>query len=138
MSFTPTEEQIAQYHEEGFLLVRTSEHRLISPEDLQTWARQVHSWPKEKGKWMPYDEINVNGERQLMRTEKFVDYHPEFSAFLRGEGLINVLNKLSGTVSPKHLFSSYVLSTNTDATDLVASRCSSSRTKSTTSRHGEE
>jgi hypothetical protein len=43
---------------------------------------------------MPYDEININGERQLMRTEKFVDYHPEFDAFLRGEGITNVLGQL--------------------------------------------
>jgi hypothetical protein len=72
---------------------------LVDVNDLQQWAGQVQSWPKEKGKWMPYDEININGERQLMRTEKFVDYHPEFDAFLRGEGLTNVLGQLSGTVS---------------------------------------
>jgi hypothetical protein len=59
----------------------------VNAKDLQLWAGQVQSWPKEKDKWMPYDEININGERQLMRTEKFVDYHPEFDAFLRGEGL---------------------------------------------------
>lgn len=99
MVFTLSEEQVAQYNEEGFLLVPVSEHRIISPDDLQTWARQVHSWPKEKGKWMPYDEINVNGERQLMRTEKFVDYHPQFNAFLQGDELIGVLSQLSGAVS---------------------------------------
>jgi hypothetical protein len=98
MSFTLTEQQAAQYHEEGFLLVRASEHGIINPEHLKTWANQVHSWPKEKGKWMPYDEINVNGERQLMRTEKFVDYHPEFDAFLRGGVLMKCLNQLSGAV----------------------------------------
>jgi hypothetical protein len=98
MAFTLTEQQVAQYREEGFLLVRHSEHGLVSPDDLRRWAREVHSWPKEKGKWMPYDEINVNGERQLMRTEKFVDYHPEFNALLQGEGLTKVLGQLSGAV----------------------------------------
>ena len=98
MGFTLTPTQVAQYHEEGFLLIRASEHGLIEAKDLQSWAKQVQSWPKEKGKWMPYDEINVNGERQLMRTEKFVDYHPEFEGFLRGEGLTDVLAQLSKTV----------------------------------------
>lgn len=104
MAFALTEQQIAQYRDEGFLLVRASEHGLVSPEDLQRWSREVHSWPKEKGKWMPYDEINVNGERQLMRTEKFVDYHPEFNAFLQGAGLTNVLGQLSGAVRQNVFF----------------------------------
>jgi hypothetical protein len=103
MGLTLTDAQIAQYHEAGYLLVPASEHGLVNAKDLQLWAGQVQSWPKEKGKWMPYDEININGERQLMRTEKFVDYHPQFDAFLRGEGLTNVLGQLSGTVS--HHFS---------------------------------
>jgi hypothetical protein len=99
MGFTLTADQVAQYHEQGFLLVQAAEHGLVDAKSLQTWAKQVQSWPKDKGKWMPYDEINVNGERQLMRTEKFVDYHPEFDAFLRGEGLADVLTQLSGAVS---------------------------------------
>lgn len=100
MGFTLTEQQLAQYRKQGFLVVRDSEHRLVNLEDLQRWTREVHSWPKEKGQWMPYDEININGERQLMRTEKFVDYHPEFNAFLKGEGLTKVLGQLSGAVRP--------------------------------------
>jgi hypothetical protein len=99
MAFTLTDAQVAQYHKDGFLLIRAAEHGLVDVKDLQAWAKQVQSWPKEKGKWMPYDEINVNGERQLMRTEKFVDYHPEFDSFLRGEGLTKVLAQLSGAVS---------------------------------------
>jgi 2-aminoethylphosphonate dioxygenase len=102
MTFTLTEQQVAHYREEGFLLVRASEHGLVTPEILQKWAREVHSWPKEKGKWMPYDEININGERQLMRTEKFVDYHPKFNAFLQGKELTKVLGQLSGAV--RHIF----------------------------------
>lgn len=48
---------------------------------------------------MPYDEINIHGERQVLRTEKFVDYHPEFDAFLRGASLTSLLGQLSGEVS---------------------------------------
>ena len=99
MVFTLTQEQVDQYNSQGFLVVRATEHGLVAGKDLQLWAGQVHAWPKEKGKWMPYDEINVNGERQLMRTEKFVDYHPAFDGFLRGDALAEVLGRLAGAVS---------------------------------------
>jgi hypothetical protein len=99
MVFTFTEKQVSSYKEDGFLVIRASEHGLVPPSDLQTWASQVHSWPKVKGKWMPYDEINIHGERQVLRTEKFVDYHPEFDAFLRGASLTSLLGQLSGEVS---------------------------------------
>ncbi|KAG4428914.1 hypothetical protein IFR05_015601 [Cadophora sp. M221] len=102
MVFTLTQQQVDFYNDQGFLLVRAAEHGLVNGKDLQLWASQVHDWPKERGKWMPYDEINVNGERQLMRTEKFVDYHPAFDGFLRGDGLTGVLERLS--VAPMLLF----------------------------------
>ena len=94
-----TSEQITSYHEKGYLLLRADEHGLIEPVELKRWAEEVKSWPREKGKWMPYDEININGERQLMRTEKFIDYHPQFKAFVCGEQLAAILKSLSGDVS---------------------------------------
>ncbi|KAL4872784.1 hypothetical protein BDV12DRAFT_161521 [Aspergillus spectabilis] len=93
---TLTPAQITSYHENGYLLLRHSEHNLVDPLALQEWTREVKSWPREKGKWMPYDEININGERQLMRTEKFVDYHPEFRELLYGEDLLGILSALAG------------------------------------------
>jgi hypothetical protein len=47
---------------------------------------------------MPYDEINIKGERQLMRTERFIDYHPEFKSLVCGEQLAEILKALSGDV----------------------------------------
>ncbi|KAL2872001.1 phytanoyl-CoA dioxygenase family protein [Aspergillus lucknowensis] len=93
---TPTPEQIVSYHKNGYLLLGRSEHNLVDPAALQEWTREVKSWPREKGKWMPYDEININGERQLMRTEKFVDYHPRFKDLLYGDALLGILNALAG------------------------------------------
>ena len=141
MTFTLTASQVAQYHEDGFLLVHAAEHRLVDAKDLQAWAKQVQSWPKAKGKWMPYDEINVNGERQLMRTEKFVDYHPEFDSFLRSEGLTRVLAQLSGAVSLPALYCSQSnCSCNVEPdcyvslarkTNVISSPCYYSKIKST-------
>ena len=48
---------------------------------------------------MPYEEINSNGESQLLRTENFVPYHQDFDSFLCGEGMAALLKQLSGDVS---------------------------------------
>ena len=93
---TPT--QISQFHEDGYLVLKVEEHGLVDPTSLQRWTAEVKGWPNEKGKWMPYQEINTQGQSQLLRTEKFVDYHDEFSVFLQGQGLATILQQVSGHV----------------------------------------
>ena len=95
-SLTPS--QVESYHRDGFLLLRVGEHQLVKPVELAKWTEEVRSWPREKGKWMPYDEINVNGERQLMRTERFVDFHPQYKNLVCGEQLARILKAVSGDV----------------------------------------
>ena len=97
-SVTLTSEQLDHYREKGYLLLRVHEHNLVSPDDLNEWEREVQQWPRVKGKWMPYDEINQNGERQLMRTENFVDYHDGWNSLVCGKNLIGILEQLSGQV----------------------------------------
>lgn len=99
MSLTLTQEQLDHYHEKGYLLLRVHEHNLVSPDDLSKWETEVKEWPRVKGKWMPYDEINQNGERQLMRTENFVDYHDGWKGLVCGKDLTGLLGQLSGEVS---------------------------------------
>lgn len=98
-SHTLTPEQIAQYHKDGFLILRVQDHGLVEPQQLQQWTAEVKGWPKEHGKWMPYEEINSNGESQLLRTENFVDYHQDFSDFLCGDRMASLLKQVSGDVS---------------------------------------
>ena len=94
-----TTEQIDQYREQGYLILRASEHNLFSdPTILQQWANEVKNWPLQRGKWMPYFEINDCGEKQIMRTEKFLDYHEEFRSLLCGDGLRGILAQCSGEV----------------------------------------
>lgn len=93
-----SQQQIDQFHEDGYLLLRESEHKLVDPAKLQQWTNEVQSWPREKGKWMPYEEITPSGEKQLMRTEKFVDYHEHFNELLCGPALRSVLAQMSGDV----------------------------------------
>ena len=96
---TLTPEQVAFYQEQGYLLLRASEHDFITPRELKEWTDEIASWPRVSGKWMPYDEVNVEGEAQLMRTEKFADYHDGYRELLFGGRLSALLKQLSGDVS---------------------------------------
>ncbi|KAJ5650842.1 uncharacterized protein N7484_004565 [Penicillium longicatenatum] len=91
-----TPEQVASYHKNGYLLLRVNEHQLVDPIALKQWTEDIKGWPRVKGKWMPYDEINIKGERQLMRTERFVDFHPQFKELVCGEKLGEILKAVSG------------------------------------------
>jgi hypothetical protein len=102
MSFNPiiTSEQRASFENDGFLHIPLAQHNLITNvSDLQGWTDAILSWPREKGKWMPYDELNTRGEKQLMRTEKIVDYFPPVKELLCGSGLHSLLKQLTGKVS---------------------------------------
>jgi 2-aminoethylphosphonate dioxygenase len=98
-SFVPSPPDIEQFQRDGYLILRVEQHGLVKPEDLQDWTEQVRKWPAEKGKWMPYHEVNTDGTRQLMRTENFVEYHQRFYDLLCGEAIAAILKALSGDVS---------------------------------------
>ena len=98
-SYQLSHDQLEKYHKNGFLTVKAKEHNLVTGSELQKWANEIYSWPKERGKWMPYNEINEKGESQLMRTECFVDYHAGLRALLCGEELGSVMRQLAGHVS---------------------------------------
>ncbi|EME44303.1 hypothetical protein DOTSEDRAFT_130771 [Dothistroma septosporum NZE10] len=88
-----TDEQIANFDTQGYLILRSHEHNLTDSTHLRQWTTEVRNLPREHGKWMPYDELTSSGERQLMRTENFVDYHQGFSSLLHGQGLANILKQ---------------------------------------------
>jgi hypothetical protein len=96
---TLTPEQIALYHEQGFLMLRVDDHKLVQPEEIKAWTNEVAAWPRVPGKWMPYDEVTATGEKQLMRTENFVDYHEGYRGLLLGDALRGILAQLTGDAS---------------------------------------
>lgn len=94
-----TSKHIARYERDGFLHLSCDEHKLVSdPSALSQWASEIQSWPREKGKWMPYDEVNQEGTKQLMRTENIVAHFPPIANVLLGEGVLSILKQLSGKV----------------------------------------
>ena len=92
-------EQIAIYHKDGYLLLQAHQHDLVDGEALGKWTNEIAAWPRVRGKWMPYDEINSAGESQLMRTERFANYHEGFRSLLFGPDLAGLLGQLTGEVS---------------------------------------
>jgi ectoine hydroxylase-related dioxygenase (phytanoyl-CoA dioxygenase family) len=93
---TLSQEQINDYRTQGYFILRAHEHELVTKQELKTWTNEVANWPSEREKWMPYNEINANGDMQLMRTEKFADYHDDFGNLLFGHQLVSILTQLSG------------------------------------------
>jgi hypothetical protein len=91
-----TKEQTEHFDIQGYLILRANEHNLVNPDTLQQWTSEIRSLPRDHGKWMPYDEITASGERQLMRTENFADYHAGFSDLLHGDALRGILGQLTG------------------------------------------
>lgn len=89
-------DQVAFFEREGYLVLRTEEHNLADPKDLIRWTDEVLQWPLETGKWMPYNEVNMQGERQIVRTEKIADYHAPLKELLCGDATFSLLKQLTG------------------------------------------
>jgi hypothetical protein len=102
MPLTLTPAQLSFYRENGYLLLHATEHQILpDPSVLPRWSDEVRNWPlsESKGTWMPYFEETETGVRQVMRTEKFMDYHEGLKALLCSEDLGGILAQLSGDVS---------------------------------------
>ncbi|GAN07599.1 phytanoyl-CoA dioxygenase [Mucor ambiguus] len=94
--YTLSEEQIDSYHKDGFLLIQD----FFSAEEhgtLVAFCQEFQKWPKEKGKWMQYYEINtVTGENQLCRTENFTPFHDGMASYVKSPRLFQVIKELYG------------------------------------------
>jgi hypothetical protein len=129
-AYSLCQSQIEDFHEQGYLVLKVSDHNLVNPEALQQWTTQVRDWPKSSGKWMPYYEVVSSGEKQLMRTEKFVDYHADFERLLCGSELRSILAQLSGDVCSSAIDNRHMNLNSTDRFGLAQNRkCGCSRTR---------
>ncbi|GFF50865.1 probable alpha-ketoglutarate-dependent hypophosphite dioxygenase [Aspergillus udagawae] len=89
------EEQILFYKEKGYLLIENFLNK-AEVQLLQQWSKEVHDLPRTpEVPWMPYEEVNVYGQRVLCRTENFANSHAGFGSFLRGQRVLSVLEQLA-------------------------------------------
>lgn len=108
-----TADHLASFERDGFLHLPAQDHGLVPDLDsLRQWVDEIYQWPLVKGKWMPYDEVNPEGKRLVMRTEKIVDYHPGVHSILCGDGVQTILQQLTGKVGSLPIF--FSLSHNSD------------------------
>jgi len=78
-----SESAVCEYERDGFIVLPN----LLSKAEkshLSHWTQEVQDWPETKGKWMQYFEI-VKGQRQLCRTENYLDYHDGLKSLIEGK-----------------------------------------------------
>jgi len=90
------DDDVQFFKKNGYLIVPLSKHQLFDANTVYQWAYEIKGWPKVKGKWMAYDELNSEGERQIMKTEYFTPFHEGMSKLLREGGVPKILEQLSG------------------------------------------
>ena len=95
---TMSDNQLTFFERKGYVRLRAKEHGLVDLAELRKWTDEVLHWPRERKKWLIYDEITEKGQRQIMRTEKITDYHPQLRALLYGDTPLALLKKLTGRV----------------------------------------
>jgi len=91
-----TDEQIEQFHRDGFLVVRG----MYSPDevaDIGAWTDEVANYPEVPGKYMMYfEKSRTDGSRILCRIENFVPYHEGFSKLITARRMQQAVSDLFG------------------------------------------
>jgi 2-aminoethylphosphonate dioxygenase len=98
-----TAQQMAEYREKGWLLVRG----FVAPADVEAlsrWTDELAARPEEPGKHWVYHEPSLIDTRSqvIQRIENFCPHHTGFDAFVRGGPLRDVVEQLFG--APACLF----------------------------------
>ena len=91
-----SDEQVAQFERDGFLVVRG----MYSPEevaDISEWTDAVANYPEVPGKYMMYfEKSQVDDSRILCRIENFVPYHEGFSKLITARRMQQAVSELFG------------------------------------------
>ena len=91
-----TKQQIAQFHRDGFLLVRA----MYSAEEIQEitrWTVEVARSPETPGHYMMYFENSQqDGSRIISRIENFVSFHEGFAGLITRRRMQQAVSELLG------------------------------------------
>ncbi|XWV25723.1 hypothetical protein QJ857_gp0050 [Tupanvirus soda lake] len=91
-----TNNQQNDYNKNGYVILTdlyTEEEKKL----LFNAISEIENWPEEKLKWMKYYEINkTTGQKQLCRTENFIDHHEILRHLLTKKELFDILERLVG------------------------------------------
>lgn len=91
-----SEEQVKQFHRDGFLLVRGM-YSAEETADISDWTNAVAAYPEIPGKYMMYfEESQSDGSRILCRIENFVPFHDGFSKLITARRMQQAVSELFG------------------------------------------
>lgn len=91
-----SDEQIAQFKRDGYLVVRGM-YSAEEVADISRWTDEVAAMPEVPGKYMMYFEKSHNdGSRIICRIENFVPYHPGFSKLITDCRMQQAVSELFG------------------------------------------
>ena len=91
-----SEEQVEQFHRDGFLLVRGM-YSAKETADISDWTNEVAAYPEVPGKYMMYfEESQADASRILCRIENFVPYHDGFSKLITVRRMQQAVSELFG------------------------------------------
>jgi len=96
-----TDEQIANWHRDGYLVLSQENGNCYFNEEqikhLLEWTKEIEEWPETPGKWMKYYETSKkDGSRILQRIEDFFEYHEHFNQTFNGPKFMGLVSELFG------------------------------------------
>jgi len=95
---TWSEEQLASWERDGFLIVR--HEQIFTPEqvdDLVKWTGEIEQWPETPGKWMMYFSKSLRDESRLLhRIENFFPYHEGYNTLFNTGPFLSLVGQLFG------------------------------------------
>jgi ectoine hydroxylase-related dioxygenase (phytanoyl-CoA dioxygenase family) len=91
-----SEEQVEQFHRDGFLVVRGM-YSAEEVAEITRWTDEVAAYPELPGQYMMYFERSrVDDSRILCRIENFVPYHEGFSQLITRRRMQQAVSELFG------------------------------------------
>lgn len=100
MMFNPfTEEQLASWNRDGYLIVRAEEVWSSTEEigNLAKWTDEITAWPETPGKWMKYFAASLKDQTRLLhRVENFFDFHEGFNKHFNSSSFLGLVSQLFG------------------------------------------
>jgi len=91
-----SEEQVAQFRRDGFLVVRA----MYSPEEvdeISRWTEEVAASPEVPGRdWKYFEPSKTDGSRILCRIENFVPFHEGFARLITRRRMQQAVSELFG------------------------------------------
>ena len=91
-----SEQQVAQFHRDGFLLVRGM-YSGDEVAEISRWTDEVSGSPEVPGRdWKYFEQSGNDGSRILCRIENFVPFHEGFSALITRRRMHQAVCELFG------------------------------------------